>query len=73
MKNRKPILLVKFPRDADNLFIEQISANLNRKLDEDYYVLCLNSEVNDIEFDLIGIADLKELNFKELKEIISDL
>ena len=71
----KPIFLVKVPYEitsvCDGEHVNNIQKVLEKKL-TDYHVLVAGCNVNDLEFQCFFEKDFGEINFEELKSIVSE-
>lgn len=67
----KPIFLVKVPHESDGEYLRHIQNILENKL-TDYHVLAVGCDVNDLEFQCFFEKDFGEINFEELKSIVSE-
>jgi len=67
----KPILIIKFPPSVGMAQVDGVQYILEKKLKEDYYVIVIPLvKAEEIEFELLSVKDINEVEFEEVKEMI---
>ena len=67
-KSAKPILLLKFPLHSRPEMMIEDSKNVERKLEGEYYVLCLMTGVKHPEVELLSVTNVDETEWEDLRE-----
>lgn len=68
-KEIKPIFVVRLPKYYDEADIERISIDLGKRL-KDYNIMCVQSNIEEVEFECYNLQGAKPIDLDELIEIL---
>ena len=72
MNTAKPIFLIKAPYNTTMETFHSIRKSLENSVGKEYFVLVINTQLEEWEFECFYEKDFNKVKYEELKQIIKD-